>query len=633
MDFKRKEELLQILLEAQSEVENGNEISTEYARVLFPPERKEYELTYYGKTNESTVIGQTFSAPIQENRIFGEKDSNWINKIIFGDNLQVIKNLVEMKKLGLLVNSDGTEGVRLIYIDPPFATKQDFSNKDAKAYSDKLKGAEFLEWLRKRLILLRELLSDDGTIYVHLDWHKVHYVKVLMDEIFGEGNFRNEIIWHYGTYVGQTKKNYPRKHETILVYSKSPNVVFYPQRDGEPEKDANYKRWKQYFNENNEIIGSNYPKDDSKFSGYIKRFIKENGREPRGNDVLLTVDGKLVDSVWDIQSVNPMAKEKIGYPTQKPEELLNRIISGASNVGDLVFDCFGGSGTTAAVCEKLNRRWITVDIGKLSIYTIQERISKIKNHKTFAVYDAGLYDNSKLNKFDSKQWKLFAMALYNVEPLEQTIKGLTFDGIKDGYLVKVYSLKELNELQAKISEDTLEEIYLRLGQNFDESLYIIAPQGKFTFAVDEYNCDGEWNTTFNLLRVPYSMAQKFTENFKGIIQANDSESVNAAIDAYGFDFIRQPKVEFSIESNKLKISNFESFSRLKDINYTSGFEAFSMMLYDNKYDGKTFHLSKVYYKSDFDEKQTVILKDFEEGNQIMLIFIDKYGNEFITTRS
>ena len=172
MDNNRQKELLELLAQAQEEVMNGNEVSTEFARVLFPPARKEYELTYYGKESEQAIISQTFAVPLQENRRFGDAtEDDWLNKIIFGDNLQVLKTLVEMKHRGELKNADGTDGIRLVYIDPPFATKQDFSNKDAKAYSDKLAGAEFLEWLRKRLILLREVLSDDGSIYVHLDWH------------------------------------------------------------------------------------------------------------------------------------------------------------------------------------------------------------------------------------------------------------------------------------------------------------------------------------------------------------------------------------------------------------------------------------------------------------------------------
>ncbi|MFZ2352448.1 DNA methyltransferase, partial [Paucilactobacillus nenjiangensis] len=177
--------------------------------------RKEYELTYYGKESRQSIISKTFAAPIQIDREFGtdQTSGSWLNKIIFGDNLQVLKTLTEWKKNGDLKNADGTDGARVVYIDPPFASKQDFSNKDERAYADKLKGANFLEWLRKRLILLREVLADDGTILVHLDWHKSHYVKVLLDEIFGETNFRNEIIWHYQTYQGHVFKYFPRKHD------------------------------------------------------------------------------------------------------------------------------------------------------------------------------------------------------------------------------------------------------------------------------------------------------------------------------------------------------------------------------------------------------------------------------------
>lgn len=633
MDNNRQKELLELLARAQEEVKSGNEVSTEFSRILFPPKRKEYELTYYGKESEQAILSQTFAVPLQENRRFGDvSEKDWVNKIIFGDNLQVLKTLIEMKRRGELKNADGTDGIRLVYIDPPFATKQDFSNKDSKAYSDKLAGAAFLEWLRKRLILLRELLSDNGSIYVHLDWRKAHYIKVLMDEVFGEGNFKNEIIWHYGTYVGNTKNNFPRKHDSIFLYGKSNKTVFHPQRDGEPENDANYKRWKNYFNENNQILGKNYPQDDSKFSGYVKRFEKENGYSPREEDVLLSVEGKLVDSVWEIQSVNPMAKERIGYPTQKPEDLLKRIIMSSSDEGDIVLDCFGGSGTTAFVAEKLGRRWITVDAGKLSVYTIQKRILTNENHKAFVVYDAGLYDNEKLNAFDSTQWKQFAMALYNVQPYYQLIKGLSFDGMKDGSPVKVYSQSELNEMDAKISEVTLEQIYSRLGSSSPSEIFIIAPKGKFTFAVDEFDNDGEWDTIFNILRVPYSMYQKYTENFKGTIQAGDTDAVNEVVDAYGFDFMRKPNVDFEITCGKLKINSFESYSRLKGVENVTGFEAFALLLIDLSYDNNAFKVDKVYYHKDFDENHSILFDETEIDGQAMFIFVDKFGNEFVTTR-
>ena len=267
----------------------------------------------------------------------------------------------------------------------------------------------------------------------------------------------------------------------------------------------------------------------------------------------------------------------------------------------------------------------------MSIYTIQKRILSIDNHNGFAVYNAGHYDESKLNSFESSEWKKFAMALYDVQPYADTVKGLTFDGLKDGELVKVYSPKEL-EGNSKITEETLEAIYCRLGSSLGNEVFIIAPQGKFGLAVDEYNNEDQWATTFNLLRVPYSMYQKFTENFKGTLQADDTDSVNAVVDAYGFDFMRKPKVDFEIIGEILRVNSFESFSRLKGKENISGFEAFSMLLVDLTYDNKAFNVDRVYYHKDFDENQSIIFDESEIDGQAMFIFVDKFGNEFVTTR-
>lgn len=657
MDNNRQKELLELLAQAQEEVMNGNEVSTEFARVLFPPARKEYELTYYGKEGEQSIISQTFAVPLQENRRFGEStESDWLNKIIFGDNLQVLKTLVEMKHRGELKNSDGTDGVRLVYIDPPFATKQDFSNKDSKAYSDKLAGAEFLEWLRKRLILLREVLSDDGVIYVHMDYRKMHYIKVLMDEIFGEGNFRNMISWRRGVVRGRKgdAKYLPFNSDYLLIYSKSETSKWQKIETKKyitlEEADKKYQKDELGYYRTSDR-GSYTDESIIKFAKEKRIYVSNGGELVIKNGRVSTTKGKInikyyrkqlgnmieeiypADNIWDdVPGLGTVSGESIGYPTQKPEKLLERIINSSSDEGDLVLDCFGGSGTTAAVAEKLGRRWITVDAGKLSIYTIQKRILGNESHKSFAVYDAGLYDNEKLNAFDSTQWKQFAMALYNVQPSYQSIKGLSFDGMKDGSLVKVYSLNELNGMGAKISEDTLEQIYSRLGSAAPNEIFIIAPQGKFTFAVDEYDNDGEWNTIFNILRVPYSMYQKFTENFKGTLQADDTDSVNAVVDAYGFDFMRKPKVDFEIIGEILRVNSFESFSRLKGKENISGFEAFSMLLVDLTYDNKAFNVDRVYYHKDFDENQSIIFDESQIDGQAMFIFVDKFGNEFVTTR-
>jgi len=199
MTPEQRQEIVRLL-------EQGEELSPEWARIIFPPEKREYELVYHGKETEGDILANTLAVPLQPVRTFGKSGKDWHNMLIFGDNLQVMKTLLDMKKEGNLCNADGTPGVRLIYIDPPFATRQDFrGSEDQKAYQDKIAGAEFLEFLRKRLLLLRELLTPDGSIFVHLDWKRGHHIRLILDEIFGEQNFVNEIIWHYRRWTGKAK--------------------------------------------------------------------------------------------------------------------------------------------------------------------------------------------------------------------------------------------------------------------------------------------------------------------------------------------------------------------------------------------------------------------------------------------
>ena len=199
MNKERQQRIYELLKRGLRLAEDGDELPTEWARELFPPERREYELVYNGKETEEQILADTMAVPFQEVSTFGKNGVDWHNKLIFGDNLQAMKTLLQMKTDGKLVNADGIPGVRLIYIDPPFNTKKEFrGSQDQKAYQDKIAGAEFLEFLRKRLVLMRELLAPDGSIYVHLDEKKSHYAKTILDEIFGENNFQREIIWRIG---------------------------------------------------------------------------------------------------------------------------------------------------------------------------------------------------------------------------------------------------------------------------------------------------------------------------------------------------------------------------------------------------------------------------------------------------
>ena len=211
--------------------------------------------------------------PAQLRERYGKEKDNWINKIFWGDNLQVMSHMLKEYR-GV---------IDLIYIDPPFDSKADYKKKieikgvgktesdatsfEEKQYGDIWTNDEYLQFMYERLILMKELLSDKGTIYLHCDWHKSHHLRMILDEVFGANNFLNEIVWNYGTYIGQTKRNFPRKHDSIFIYTKTDSYTFNMQRDNDIESDANYKRWKKYFNRDNQICGDNYPVDIRNLTG------------------------------------------------------------------------------------------------------------------------------------------------------------------------------------------------------------------------------------------------------------------------------------------------------------------------------------------------------------------------------
>jgi len=207
-------------------LKEGKPLPEEYRWLLFEG-KQETELIYAGKTRDVDVLTETMAVPLQKVKVFGDvKEDQWHNMLIFGDNLQVLKTLLKMKEEGKLKNADGTKGVRLIYIDPPFATKQEFRAKNGeKAYQDKIIGAQFLEWLRKRLILMRELLTDDGSIYVHLDWKMGHYVKILMDEIF-KNNFLGEVVVSRIKKSDKNVKFFNTAIDSLYVYSKRAEIGY-----------------------------------------------------------------------------------------------------------------------------------------------------------------------------------------------------------------------------------------------------------------------------------------------------------------------------------------------------------------------------------------------------------------------
>lgn len=604
---------LQALEIAREYIENNQEIPNELSRILFPPEKREYELIYWGKESKQEILSNIIPVPLQTDRLFPPNstynEGEWINKLIFGENLQILKTLIQMKNEGQLKNEDGTDGVKLIYIDPPFATRKEFKARGEEqiAYADKLSGAAFIEFIRKRLILAKELLADDGCICVHLDNKMAHYIKVILDEIFNKNNFRNEIIWSYSTQ-GRPTDRFAQKHDQIFVYGKTQNTFFNVE-----ESKVDYS--KEYI--------------DSHFTD-----VDENGRKCRiridagKKRIYYPEDGMIPNDVWDIPYENSMSKNRTGYPTQKPEKLLEKIIKFATKKGDIVLDFFVGSGTTPTVAEKLGRRWIAVDVGKYAIYTTQKRLLQVDGVTPFMLYSGGLYDAEKLNNFDSENWKLFALQLWNCRAIKKEIKGLAFDGEKDNCLVKVYSPQELKNQQLKISYETINEIDTILGGNTGNEIFIIAPQGQFTFAEDEVEIK---DRIYHILRVPYSLLAKFTENFTPPKQPQDSDSINEIVESIGFDFVQPPSVEFEVAKDVLKIKKFRSNSRMKGEQKTE----LSMILIDYDYNGEVFDIDDVFYNKDIYEtntktkksqlKKAIKIKPIDK--KTMFIFVDNAGNE------
>jgi len=363
-------------------------------------------------------------------------ENGWKNKLIWGDNKLIMSSLLE-KYAGK---------INLIYIDPPFATEADFkvnieigeegeeitkehSILEEKAYRDTWgKGLDsYLQMIYERLILMKELLADNGSIYVHLDWHVEHYVKVMMDEIFGYENFQREIVWRIGWVSGyKTRaKNWIRNHDTIYFYTKGEKFTF-----------------------------------NKKYIPYPADYVRRDGRVPEG-------EGYPMEDTWNCSDIDKLdsiqimsfSEEKVGFDTQKNENLIGRIIDVSSNPGDIVADFFCGSGTTLAVAEKLGRRWIGSDLSRYAIHVTRKRLLEIENSKNlldeegkkkygqkakpFEILNLGKYERQlwqvkTFNNKDEKQilneYLAFILKLYGAEP----ISGFShIHGKKDSALVYI----------------------------------------------------------------------------------------------------------------------------------------------------------------------------------------------------
>lgn len=307
--------------------------------------------------------------PAQLKEIHGEEVDSWRNKIYWGDNLQVMGHLLKQFR----------GKIDLIYVDPPFDSKIEYKktikiNKqiaetpytafEEKQYTDVWTNDEYLQFVYERVILMRELLAEDGVFCLHCDWHKSHYLRALLDEVFGAGAFQNEIVWHYYNKMQGNIGRFASDHDVILVYSKSGKFQFNKLREKREEPVQQIKRvW------------------DKATQSLV------NAKDENGNVVYITSTHKTIDDVWRLPMLQPADRvELVGYPTQKPEALLERIILAYSSPSDIVFDCFMGSGTTQAVSSKYGRRYIGTDINLTSIQTTVKRLLAIHKQMSNTTY-------------------------------------------------------------------------------------------------------------------------------------------------------------------------------------------------------------------------------------------------------
>ena len=487
-------------------IEEGKELPEKYRFLLFEG-KKQVELLWNGKSDEVTNVVLPFQTieHVDEPRsevpkelqlsLFdesGRQQKGWTNKLIWGDNKHILSSLKhgpmreEIEKQG---------GIKLIYIDPPFDVGADFTMDvqigdqslekkpnvlEQLAYRDTwgLGQDSFLSMIYERLVLMRDLLADDGSIYVHCDWRVTSSLRLIMDEIFNSNNFQREIIWSTKTSSGYKTiaNNWVRSHDTILYYSKSDKKIFH----------------KQY---------TNYPEE------YLKRFKSkdEDGRLYRSDrgggqkQYLDELKGIPVRDVWDdVMSFQQAgtSSELVGYPTQKPEKLLERIIKSSSNEGDLVCDFFVGSGTIAAVCEKLNRKWIVSDIGKFSVHTTRKRMLTVqramkkegKDYRAFEILNLGKYqaqhfvkeyenlreeDAAKKSAQKDKQFIGLILNAYNSEPVDGF---KTFHGKKAGRMISVgpvnfpLSRKHVEEVISESLQNKISKVDV-LGFEYEMGLF------------------------------------------------------------------------------------------------------------------------------------------------------------------
>lgn len=498
-------------------------------------------------------------------------DSGWMNRIYWGDNLQVMSHLLK----------EFRGKIDLIYIDPPFDSKAEYkkaiklrgrsaesdtSTFEEKQYGDIWTNDEYLQFMYERLILCRELLSDTGSIYVHMDEKRSHCVKIILDEVFGSNNFRREIVWDIQVLSGYKTitNNWVRGHDIILYYSKSSNRSFNKQKQ---------KHRQEYLNRFNKI--------------------DETGRkyfDGRGTIVYLDdaiEKGKAIGDVWsDIMSFQQLATstEKLGYPTQKPEALLERIIKASSNPGDIVFDCFMGSGTTQAVAMKLGRRFIGADINVGAVHTTTKRLincAKELNASLFRLNDEVGSFYTGFEVYNVNDYNLFRNELEAKDLIIEALgmqklpENKIWDAEFDGRMVAILGINRV----ATASE------FEYIIANIDVKTWMKRQQDNINRPVEKI--------TFVCMGHDPNLKAMFEDRMYQLGFKVDLEIIDLLRDKRDLRFKREADASVSIKNGRLSIDAFYPMNLLQKLSFDcedvdDWRELVDAIFIDWHYDGVTF---------------------------------------------
>ena len=540
---------------------------------------KKYGLVFEEHREEIDEILDTHAPVLTEDNDLFIDNGGQINCIIESDNYGALRILQKTHR----------GKIDLIYIDPPFDSKADYKKRielkgkeilndanvfEEKQYGDIWTNDEYLQFMYERLVLLRELLSDNGTIYLHCDYHKHHHLRCLMDEVFGPKNFINEIIWNYGG-PAKTETYYPRKYDTIISYAKSCEYKFFKQTEPIPQymydrarQDPDGRKW----------VDQNLGKLSDEKIAQMKEegriFVTKTGNLRR-KQYLDEMEGVLLNSVWgDIPIINSQAIERADYPTQKPLELLKRIIKTSTSENDLVFDCFMGSGTTQVAALETGRRFIGADINLGAVQTTTKRIISTLTSNVlssgsagFEVFNVNNYDFFR-NPIEAKDILIEAL---NIQKFPSTN---VFDGELDGRHIKILPVNRI-ATKADLNE---------LVSNLPYKLYEKAREENPNDDVDKITlvCMGHEPDLSGALK-------QMIGNYKVDVQV-----VDILKDKSDLEFKREAEADIKIKGNKLIISDFFPMNLLQKLslqkeNVDEWQQLVESVMIDYNYDGKVLN--------------------------------------------